>query len=279
VFGFTLIELLVVVGVIAVMIAILLPSLGRSRRQAQRVTCMTNMRALGSGSQIYTSEFENAIVWGGYAEGDRPIRSVGWWAEPTSWFNAMPKYAGQPTFFEQSERDRLGTAPMKHRGDSSIFICPVAAEPFGYGEADTPIENGCFMMFGTDEFGYAIERRRTYWCYGFNTQLDGGKENRNTPPTYHVWQNMRKMTSPQTTILLTEKIMRADELTPAFPNNVCQSLVSWREFPTRHDGGGMILFLDNHVEYVTRAEVYRTESNLNMNKPGSIVWNPDGPAN
>ncbi len=50
--GFTLIELLVVVAIIALLIAILLPSLARAREQAKRSTCASNMK------QIYTAMYE-----------------------------------------------------------------------------------------------------------------------------------------------------------------------------------------------------------------------------
>ena len=54
--GFTLVELLVVIGIIAVMIAILLPALIKAREDARRVVCLSHVRQLTQAALLYAGD-------------------------------------------------------------------------------------------------------------------------------------------------------------------------------------------------------------------------------
>ncbi|MHC4064950.1 MAG: type II secretion system protein [Planctomycetota bacterium] len=61
--AFTLVELLVVVSIIALLIAILLPSLKRARSQAKDTVGKSNLHQLGLGIQYYASDNTDRIPW------------------------------------------------------------------------------------------------------------------------------------------------------------------------------------------------------------------------
>ncbi|MDB5327868.1 MAG: hypothetical protein JWM57_3437, partial [Phycisphaerales bacterium] len=62
--GFTLVELLVVIGIIALLISILLPSLNKARESARRTACLSNLRQLGTYLQFYANDFKDQLPIG-----------------------------------------------------------------------------------------------------------------------------------------------------------------------------------------------------------------------
>ncbi len=62
--GFTLVELLVVIGIVAVLLALLLPGLARSRRQAERVHCLSKLRQLSAMLTMYANDNREQVPLG-----------------------------------------------------------------------------------------------------------------------------------------------------------------------------------------------------------------------
>ena len=74
--GFTLVELLVVIGIIALLIAILLPALNRAKEQANRAACLSNLRQISTGMVMYTNDNKGYYPFHGGV--DHPSRAEDW---------------------------------------------------------------------------------------------------------------------------------------------------------------------------------------------------------
>ena len=88
--GFTLVELLVVISIIALLLAILLPSLSRAREIAKRVVCASNLRQLGFGFILYTEDYGHYPASQGV--GDVFVPAYG--DCPQHWYESIIRYAG-----------------------------------------------------------------------------------------------------------------------------------------------------------------------------------------
>lgn len=114
--GFTLVELLVVIGIIAVLIAILLPALNKARESARIVACLSNLRQLALGMNFYANDHKGD--WPYYAnhpgnENDsvRYYSGSTVWYEPTGAFpyrwvgigQVYPYLQSKKTFFCPSD--------------------------------------------------------------------------------------------------------------------------------------------------------------------------------
>jgi len=70
--GFTLIELLVVIAIIAILAALLLPALSRAKGRALRTNCVSNLRQVAVGIQMYASDNIDVVPLCGWEQGGDP---------------------------------------------------------------------------------------------------------------------------------------------------------------------------------------------------------------
>ncbi|MCG3125688.1 MAG: hypothetical protein CHACPFDD_00513 [Phycisphaerae bacterium] len=127
--GFTLIELLVVVAIIALLIALFLPSLQGARNQAKTTVCRSNLRQVAHGWHMYADENNDISVPGVFPKESGGTSNPSNWYEVGNglkyrprWIATMGKYVGLFAFEHPSTSDE------RQDYDGKVYRCPTAPE-------------------------------------------------------------------------------------------------------------------------------------------------------
>ena len=110
--AFTLVELLVVIGIIALLISILLPSLNRARASAKKVVCLSNLRQLATSAGVYQAEHKQVFMYQ-FGRGFIPYYNPG-----------VYDYTADPTTHPNADQAWVSLIWPYISGDTNVLYCP-----------------------------------------------------------------------------------------------------------------------------------------------------------
>jgi len=84
--GFTLVEALLVIGVLAILLALLLPAMFKARDSANTVKCVGNLKQIGAGLMAYVSDHDGALIPAAVLKTN------------DYWFDELNRYMGYPSY-------------------------------------------------------------------------------------------------------------------------------------------------------------------------------------
>jgi prepilin-type N-terminal cleavage/methylation domain-containing protein/prepilin-type processing-associated H-X9-DG protein len=144
--GFTLVELLVVIGIIAILVAIILPALGRARQAANAVACKSNLRQIGQLIQMYGNQNKLLAPWGRVRSAvagnyvPLPNGNQGWY-----WTDTLSIMLGTP-------RSKDATRPNQvDRAHKVFFDADTVDKPAASGTSYGSHYTGNIRFFGAAE--------------------------------------------------------------------------------------------------------------------------------
>jgi len=210
--AFTLVELLVVIGIIAILIALLMPALKKARQQAQCAACLSNLRQMGMGVQFYVSDFNGwmPIQYDiGYSDSThlKQVDSNAMGLDP----NRPCGYAYNTNLTLDGYRPYTVLAYLEHYyiKNPNVFVCP-AADP-----GDTNVSQSYPYDWWSSYYGIA-----GYLCDSANwtgtpsvpaPAFDGAAfsytiDNGATPPTfYYCWQKITHIRRSSQRLMIADK--------------------------------------------------------------------------
>jgi len=169
--GFTLVELLVVIGIIALLVSILLPSLGRAREQAKQVKCLSNLRQLGMAFVMYTNDNRYHFPFRATDQGAYPEDWI-WWQTTVM--------TGRPVC------DITQSAVAKYLGINPLGQPNAGAEP--------PFVN--YFRCPSDDWNNRIQASAggTYlYSYSMNGNMSSTIDNTSCPPVPQIRNSSEKI--------------------------------------------------------------------------------------
>ena len=186
--GFTLIELLVVIAIIAILAAILFPVFAQAREKARAIACLSNMKQIGIGVQMYVQDNDERLFpfvsfddTAGTGEQDSRLGVVPLSSEaasfPLVWYNVLQPYTKSIAVLS-CPSDNKPTLSPDSAGDQDTggnFTVPrsyIALRP-AEGLSLAQIDNSQETIVVTEKWSYAAEETEGFdiWMEPFKGDL------------------------------------------------------------------------------------------------------------